>query len=82
MAKKNSLGRGLGALIDSNDDREQTYATKMGGVAEVAIAHIDANPYQPRTIFDEETLEELASSIKEIGIIIKSTLQFIFSLII
>jgi ParB family transcriptional regulator, chromosome partitioning protein len=71
MAKKNSLGRGLGALIDPNDDQiqVQTHSVKMSGVAEVAIEDIDANPYQPRTIFDEETLEELASSIKEIGII-------------
>ncbi len=75
MAKKNSLGRGLGALIESNDDQVQTHVTKMGSVAEVDIESIDANPYQPRTIFDEETLEELASSIREIGIIQPVTLR-------
>jgi ParB family chromosome partitioning protein len=77
MAKKNSLGRGLGALIDPNDEQMQvqTHAVKMSGVAEVAIEDIDANPYQPRTIFDEETLKELASSIKEIGIIQPITLR-------
>lgn len=77
MAKRNSLGKGLGALIESNDDtlQVQTHAKKMSGVAEVAIEDIDANPYQPRTIFDEETLEELASSIKEIGIIQPVTLR-------
>lgn len=71
MAKKNALGRGLGALIESPDnDREITdHSRKLSGVAEIDIDRVDANPYQPRTIFDEESLNELASSIKEIGII-------------
>lgn len=77
MAKRNSLGKGLGALIESNDEtlQVQTHTRRMSGVAEVAIEDIDGNPYQPRTIFDEETLEELASSIKEIGIIQPVTLR-------
>jgi ParB family chromosome partitioning protein len=71
MTKKNSLGRGLGALIDNNDGNtvSQSYSKKVSGVAEISMDEIDANPYQPRTIFDEETLIELASSIREIGII-------------
>lgn len=74
MAKKNSLGRGLGALIESQDttQRESTnevVAKPKDGVAQISIKDIKANPYQPRTIFDEEALNELASSIKEIGII-------------
>ena len=71
MAKKNSLGRGLGALIDPSDSNsgDSNYTKKLSGVAEIVLEHIDSNPYQPRTIFDEETLEELASSIREIGII-------------
>lgn len=71
MTKKNSLGRGLGALIDSGEDRpiSQPVAKKVSGVAEISIDEIEANPYQPRTIFDEETLNELADSIREIGII-------------
>ncbi len=71
MAKKNSLGRGLGALIDGADEQSNYSSNQrnIGGVAEIVISNIDANPYQPRTIFDEESLEELASSIKEIGII-------------
>jgi len=76
MTKKNSLGRGLGALIESQETiprkPEPVFANSKqsgGGVNEVYIDEIDANPYQPRTIFDEETLNELASSIKEIGII-------------
>jgi ParB family chromosome partitioning protein len=71
MTKKNSLGRGLGALIDGADEQSQYSSNQkyIGGVAEILLSNIDANPYQPRTIFDEESLQELASSIKEIGII-------------
>ena len=77
MAQKNALGRGLGALIDPDDSssehREQS--RKMSGVAEIDLDSIDTNPYQPRTIFDEESLMELAGSIKEIGIIQPITLR-------
>jgi len=78
MTKKNSLGRGLDALIDtSREDRpdNRAQAKYIGSVDEVDINEIDANPYQPRTIFDEETLNELASSIKEIGIIQPITIR-------
>ncbi|MGD2035630.1 MAG: ParB/RepB/Spo0J family partition protein [Bacteroidales bacterium] len=71
MAKKNALGRGLGALIDSGEDNSNNSyeQRRFSGVAEIMLDNIDANPYQPRTIFDEESLEELASSIREVGII-------------
>jgi ParB family transcriptional regulator, chromosome partitioning protein len=74
MAKKNSLGRGLGALIESQDTThrevtDEAVPKAKDGVAQISIKDIKANPYQPRTIFDEEALNELASSIKEIGII-------------
>jgi ParB family chromosome partitioning protein len=80
MAKKNSLGRGLGALIESQETEPRpatstTQPKKNNGVAEVMVEDIDANPYQPRTIFDEEALNELAGSIKEIGIIQPVTLR-------
>jgi ParB family chromosome partitioning protein len=71
MAKRNALGKGLGALIESEEPSSETVAFeyKAGTVAEIDIDLIDTNPYQPRTIFDEETLEELATSIREVGII-------------
>ncbi len=71
MAKKNALGRGLGALIEGGEEQSnlQISQRKISGVAEIVIDDIDANPYQPRTFFNEESLDELASSIKEIGII-------------
>lgn len=73
MAKKNVLGRGLGALIDGAD---AYYAKEAGSsINEIEISKISANPFQPRTKFDEEALNELAASIKEIGIIQPITLR-------
>jgi ParB family chromosome partitioning protein len=67
MAKKNALGRGLGALIESAD--EVTKGKPLAGMDEIEVRKIVANPWQPRTRFDEEKLEELAASIKELGVI-------------
>lgn len=64
MAKKNALGRGLDALIQQDELDE-----KVGSINEIDMDKIDANPYQPRTQFDEESLNELAVSIKQLGII-------------
>jgi len=66
MARKNALGRGLGALID---DADKEKLEKLEGIHEVEIGKIAANPFQPRTSFDEEALRELAASIRELGII-------------
>jgi len=73
MARKNALGRGLGALIDNAD--EVTKGKPAASINEIEISKIDANPWQPRTKFDEERLNELAISIKEIGIIQPLTLR-------
>jgi ParB family chromosome partitioning protein len=67
MARKNSLGRGLGALIEEAEP-EVVVAKAVGGT-EVDIRLIDANPFQPRTVFGTEALDELTSSIKELGVI-------------
>ena len=66
MTKKNALGRGLGALID-DADREKF--KKIGSINEIDLVNIEINPFQPRSKFDEEKIQELASSIKELGII-------------
>lgn len=66
MARKNALGRGLGALID-DADREKY--DNIDSISEIYIDQIETNPYQPRSKFDEEGLNELASSIRELGII-------------
>jgi ParB family chromosome partitioning protein len=68
MTKKNSLGRGLGALIEEAEPNAVLEKTIAGGT-EIDINLVDANPFQPRTVFDQEALEELSSSIKEIGVI-------------
>ncbi len=66
MAQKNALGRGLSALID-DADREKM--ADLGSINEINIDLIDTNPFQPRSNFDEESLKELAASIKQLGII-------------
>ncbi|MBN2728356.1 MAG: ParB/RepB/Spo0J family partition protein [Bacteroidales bacterium] len=71
MAKqKNALGRGLGALLNDADS-DFVRSGKGSGVAFplIDIDEIEANPYQPRTIFEEESLNELAASIKRQGLI-------------
>ncbi|MFP4042444.1 MAG: ParB/RepB/Spo0J family partition protein [Bacteroidales bacterium] len=66
MAKRNALGKGLGALIE---DAGNDHGHHVDSVNEIDISKIEVNPYQPRTNFNEEALSELASSIKEIGVI-------------
>ena len=68
--KRNVLGRGLGALMDDADKMQPG-----AGISEIELSKIEANPFQPRTKFDEETLKELAESIKEIGLIQPITLR-------
>ncbi|MDL5045717.1 ParB/RepB/Spo0J family partition protein [Oscillatoria amoena NRMC-F 0135] len=76
MTKKKALGRGLNALLsDSNvDERLETdvpvtHTTPAGGILEIPLEQIEVNPFQPRTHFDQEALQELADSIKVHGII-------------
>ena len=77
MAKKDKrkvLGRGLSALLDDpqNEIRsiEDSNANKLvGNIVELDIDKIEVNPYQPRTNFNEESIKELAGSIKALGII-------------
>jgi len=70
MAKKNALGRGLGALIDVNEEQdERNLIHSPSAVNEIPLKSISVNPFQPRTSFDEESLNELVMSVKEHGII-------------
>jgi ParB family chromosome partitioning protein len=70
MAKKNALGRGLGALIDTGEEQQgRTLVNSPSSVSEISIRNISVNPFQPRTSFDEETLNELVMSVEEHGII-------------
>jgi ParB family transcriptional regulator, chromosome partitioning protein len=72
--KKQALGRGLSALLkDPNNDIQSANdkgADKVvGSIVELELESIEVNPHQPRSSFNEETLQELASSIKELGVI-------------
>lgn len=71
--KKSALGRGLGALLEDspqkNKSREPLPAQPVVGINEIALSEIQVNPFQPRTHFDKEALQELSESIKVQGII-------------
>jgi ParB family chromosome partitioning protein len=65
LNSKSGLGRGLDSLIPTANNMDE----EAGGVSEVPIGLVDVNPHQPRTVFDEEALAELAASIKKHGIL-------------
>ncbi len=71
MIKKSPLGRGLSALITDANYEVKTVeeAISSGAFAEIEIDTIEANPYQPRVNFDNELLNELTESIKQLGVI-------------
>ena len=71
VMKRSALGRGLDALITMDD-------LKTGGsssISEIELSKIQPNPDQPRSVFEEETLEELAVSIRSLGVIQPITLK-------
>lgn len=67
--KKQALGRGLSALLKDTSVSDTFNDAVVGSIIEISLENIQVNPYQPRTYFDEESLSELASSIKELGVI-------------
>jgi ParB family chromosome partitioning protein len=72
--KKQALGRGLSALLKDPSNDIQSVQDKnadkvIGSIIELDLDAIEVNPFQPRTNFSEESLLELASSIRELGII-------------
>ncbi|MDR0874549.1 MAG: ParB/RepB/Spo0J family partition protein [Prevotellaceae bacterium] len=71
MSKKTGLGRGLGALIETNE----VSTSGSLSMSEIELDKIEANPNQPRTVFDDEALAELAVSIRELGVIQPITLR-------
>lgn len=73
MAKKPALGRGLDALITMDDIKVEGSSS----INEVPLSKIQPNPDQPRRVFEEEALHELAASIKQLGVIQPITLRMI-----
>jgi ParB family chromosome partitioning protein len=72
--KKQALGRGLSALLqdptnDINSVNDKNADQVIGNVIDLELDRIEVNPFQPRTQFNDEALKQLASSIKELGII-------------
>lgn len=72
--KKQALGRGLSALLKDPENDISSASDKnadkvVGNIVELELDTIEVNPFQPRTSFNEEQLRELASSIRELGVI-------------
>lgn len=72
--RKQALGRGLSALLkdpenDINSVSDKNADKVVGNIVELEIDAIEVNPFQPRSNFNDEALQELASSIKELGVI-------------
>lgn len=74
MSKKPALGRGLSALLQNTETDVTSNSigdnqNMVGAVTTIPVSSIDANPFQPRSTFEKEALQELADSIEEHGII-------------
>ncbi len=75
MTKKKALGRGLSALLENVETdittgtRSESATRVLGSVAMLPIEQIEANPFQPRSVFDQESMLELVHSIRQHGII-------------
>ncbi|HEX5742766.1 MAG TPA: ParB/RepB/Spo0J family partition protein [Flavobacteriaceae bacterium] len=72
--KKQALGRGLSALLkdpsaDINSIKDKNADKIVGSIVEIELSTIEVNPFQPRSNFNEEAIQELANSIKELGVI-------------
>ncbi len=71
--RKQALGRGLSALLketaEVNSASDENADKVVGSIIEIDLNLIEVNPFQPRTYFDEEALNELAASIRELGVI-------------
>jgi ParB family transcriptional regulator, chromosome partitioning protein len=65
MTKRGGLGRGLSALIPTSTDE----AAVSGGLLEVPVDAIQPNKRQPRSVFEDEALDALATSIQEVGVL-------------
>lgn len=72
--KRPGLGRGLGALIQEANE-EQKSKPEGASINEIDVELIEANPWQPRSNFDKDSLDELAASIRAVGIIQPLTLR-------
>ena len=70
-SKKMALGRGLSTLLNDNSNEINSNKNKSntGSIIDIPVEFISANPFQPRSHFNDEKIKELASSISEHGLI-------------
>ena len=73
--KKRVLGRGLSAILNDDDNKRFENISNSSSLNEIEISKISLNPNQPRTNFDQKSLDQLASSISELGLIQPITVQ-------
>ena len=73
--KKRVLGRGLSAILNDDDNKRFENINNSSSLNEIEINKISLNPNQPRTNFDQKSLDQLASSISELGLIQPITVQ-------
>jgi ParB family chromosome partitioning protein len=67
--KRQALGRGLSALLDDSESLTPSSESVVGNVVELVLDQIEVNPFQPRTNFNQEAIEDLAKSIQALGVI-------------
>ena len=68
-SKRQALGRGLSALLDDSGSVTPSNESVVGNVVELTLDQIEMNPFQPRTNFNHEAIEDLAKSIQSLGVI-------------
>ena len=78
--RKQALGRGLSALLKDPENDIKSASDKnadkvVGNIVELDIDSIEVNPFQPRSNFNDVALRELATSIKELGVIQTKTVR-------
>ncbi len=73
--KKRVLGRGLSAILNDDDNKRFENISNSNSLNEIELSKISLNPNQPRTNFDQKSLDQLASSISELGLIQPITVQ-------
>ena len=67
--KRQALGRGLSALLDDSGSPTSYNESVVGNVVELTLDQIEVNPFQPRTNFNQEAIEDLAKSVQALGVI-------------
>ncbi|MGB2339318.1 MAG: ParB N-terminal domain-containing protein, partial [Flavobacteriaceae bacterium] len=84
--KRQALGRGLSALLnDSGSATPSNTESIVGNVIELTLDQIEVNPFQPRSNFNQDAIDDLAKSIQALGVIqpitVRKTINGMFQLV-